>query len=103
MIEINESNIDDTLVSDQLVMIDFWAEWCGPCKMLTPIVEELATEYKDKAVITKCNVDTNPNIATKYAIRNIPTVLFLRNGEVIDKIIGVQPKLTFEEKLNALQ
>jgi thioredoxin 1 len=82
-------------------MIDFWAEWCGPCKMLTPVVEELAKDYDGKAVIGKLNVDENPTVSQQFGIRSIPTVLFIKNGAVVDKSIGAVPKSVLEEKLSA--
>jgi thioredoxin 1 len=83
-------------------MIDFWAIWCGPCRMIAPIVEEMSGEYEGKAVVGKVDVDSNPNIAMKYGIRNIPTVLFVKNGEIADKQVGVAPKQVFTKKLDAL-
>lgn len=102
MKELNESNIESTLLTDKLVVIDFWAEWCGPCRMVAPIMEQLSTEYGDKAIITKCDVDTNSEMTVKYGIRNIPTILFIRNGEVVDKLVGAHPKEKFVEKINSL-
>jgi thioredoxin 1 len=102
-LEINEANFDEMVASStKPVVIDFWAEWCGPCRMLTPIIEEMHHEFEGKAVIGKVNVDENPAIATKYGIRNIPTVLFVVNGEVKDKQVGAVPKAKLVEKLNAL-
>ena len=89
------------LNSDKVVMIDFWAEWCGPCRMVGPIVEELAAEYDGKAVIGKVNVDNDPDISMKYGVRNIPTILFLKNGEVVDKSVGAVPKNVLSEKIDA--
>lgn len=83
------------------VVIDFWAEWCGPCRMVGPIVEEISNDYDGKAVIGKVNVDENPGISAKYGIRNIPTILFLKNGEVVDKSVGAVPKNILTEKLDA--
>ncbi len=102
-IEITDSNYEELILkSDKPVMIDFWAIWCGPCRMITPIVEEMTQEYNGKALIGKVDVDSNPNIAIKYGIRNIPTVLFIKNGEVADKQVGVAPKQVFTTKLDAL-
>ncbi|MFQ3580110.1 MAG: thioredoxin [Bacteroidales bacterium] len=84
------------------VVIDFWAEWCGPCRVVAPIIEELAKEYEGKATVLKCDVDDNAALATKYSIRNIPTVIFLKNGEIVDKIIGAVPKNKYVEALNKL-
>jgi thioredoxin 1 len=102
-LEITDANFEE-LVANSIkpVMIDFWAVWCGPCRMIAPIVEELANEYKDKVVVGKVDVDSNPDIATKYGIRNIPTVLFVKNGQVVDKQVGAAPKQKFADKLNAL-
>jgi thioredoxin 1 len=82
------------------VMVDFWAEWCGPCRMVGPVVEELAKEYDGKAVIGKVNVDNNPQTAMKYGIRSIPTILFIKNGEVVDRSVGAVPKATLSGKLD---
>jgi thioredoxin 1 len=102
-IEITDANFADVaLNSDKPVMIDFWAEWCGPCRMVAPIVEELSTEYSGKAVIGKVNVDNNPDISAKYGIRNIPTILFLKNGQVVDKSVGAVPKNVLTDKMEAL-
>ena len=102
-LEITDSNFEELVIrSDKPVMIDFWAVWCGPCRMIAPIVEEMSGEYKDKAVIGKVDVDSNPGIAMKYGIRNIPTVLFVKNGEVADKQVGAAPKQRFVEKLEKL-
>ena len=83
-------------------MVDFWAVWCGPCRMVGPVVEELATEYQGKAVIGKVDVDTNQEVAAKYGIRNIPTILFFKDGVVVDNVVGVVPKEQLVEKLNAI-
>lgn len=102
-LEINESNFEEQVMkSDKPVMLDFWAEWCGPCRMIAPIVEEMSEEYKDKAVIGKVDVDNNPGIASKFGIRNIPTVLFVKNGEVADKQVGAVPKNVLTGKLDSL-
>ena len=102
-IEITDANFEELVVnSDKPVMIDFWAVWCGPCRMIAPIVEEMSGEYEGKAVIGKVDVDSNPNVAVKYGIRNIPTVLFVKNGEVADKQVGAAPKHVFTTKLDAL-
>ncbi len=102
-IEITDANFEELVVkSDKPVMIDFWAVWCGPCRMIAPIVEEMSKEYEGKAVIGKVDVDSNPNIAMKYGIRNIPTVLFVKGGEVVDKQVGAAPKPSFTAKLDKL-
>jgi thioredoxin 1 len=102
-LEITDSNFAEVaLNSDKPVMIDFWAEWCGPCRMVTPIVEEMANDYGDKAVIGKVNVDENPDISAKFGIRNIPTIIFLKGGQVVDKSVGAVPKNVLTEKMEAL-
>jgi thioredoxin 1 len=102
-LEITDANFEELVMnSDKPVMIDFWAVWCGPCRMVGPIVEELATEYEGKAVIGKVDVDSNPKVAMKYGIRNIPTVIYVKGGEVVDKQVGAAPKQKFVEKLDAL-
>lgn len=101
--EITDSNFDQmVLKSDKVVMIDFWAEWCGPCRMIAPIVEEMSKEFDGKAIIGKVNVDENPGITTKLKIRNIPTILFYKNGVEVDKVVGAASKSSIESKLNSL-
>ncbi|MBO5656286.1 MAG: thioredoxin [Rikenellaceae bacterium] len=101
-IEVTTSNIDELLASDKPVMIDFWAVWCGPCRMISPIVDELAAEYDGKVIIGKCNVDDQAEIAERMKIRNIPTLLFFKGGEQVDKHVGAATKPQLAEKLNAL-
>ena len=99
-LEITDANFEElVLKSDKPVLVDFWAEWCGPCRMVGPIVEELANDYGDKAVIGKVNVDENPEISVRFGIRNIPALLFFKNGEIVDKQIGAVPKSVLSEKL----
>ena len=101
-LEITDSNFEElVLKSDKPVLVDFWAEWCGPCRMVGPIVEELAGEYEGKAVIGKVDVDSNPGISTKFGIRNIPTLLVFKNGEIVDKQVGAVPKHILKGKLDA--
>ncbi len=99
---INQANLEEVLASGKPVVIDFWAEWCGPCRMIAPIVDELATEYGDKVVIGKCDVQENDDIAVKYSVRNIPTLLFLKNGELVDKQVGACSKDALKEKIEKL-
>jgi len=102
-LEVNDGNFDEIVIkSDKPVLVDFWAEWCGPCRMIAPIIEEIAKEFSGKAVVTKCDVDNSPMVAAKYGIRNIPTVLFFKNGSIADKQVGAVPKSNFVNKLNAL-
>lgn len=99
-IELTDSNFDDIVMKSEVpVLVDFWAEWCGPCRMVGPVVEELAKEYEGKAVVGKVDVDNNPGISTKYGIRNIPTLLFFKNGEIVDKQVGAVPKTVLSNKL----
>ena len=102
-IEVNDANFEEVVLkSDKPVLVDFWAEWCGPCRMVGPIVNELSEDYAGKAVIAKLDVDNSPETAAKFGIRNIPTILFFKNGEVVDKHIGAAPKATFAAKIDAL-
>lgn len=101
-LEINSDNFQKVMASDKPVVIDFWAEWCGPCRMVGPIVEELATEYEGRAVIGKCDVDSNDAIAAQFSIRNIPTIIFVKGGQVVDKQVGATTKAALAEKLEKL-
>ncbi len=101
--EVTDATFEEiVLKSDIPVMVDLWAVWCGPCRMIHPIIEEMSEEYAGKALMTKLDVDTNRQTAMKYGIRNIPTVLFIKNGEVVDKQVGAVPKKKFVEKLEAI-
>lgn len=100
---VNDVNFDEVVLkSDKPVMVDFWAEWCGPCRMIAPFMDEIAKEFEGKALVVKCDVDDSPGVSAKFGIRNIPTVLFFKNGSVADKQIGAVPKNSFVTKLNAL-
>ena len=102
-LEITSANFEETVLkSDKPVLVDFWAEWCGPCHMVGPIVDELHTDYDGKAVVGKVNVDDQQEIAAQYGIRNIPTILFFKNGEMVDKNVGVAPKADLAKKIDAL-
>ena len=101
-IEITDANFEETVMkSDKPVLVDFWAEWCGPCRMVGPVVEEIAKDYEGKAVVGKVDVDSNPMISAKFGIRNIPTILFIKNGQVVDKQVGAVPKSILAGKLDA--
>lgn len=100
-IEITDDNFEEIMATDKPVLVDFWAEWCGPCKMIGPVVEELAGDYSGKAVVGKIDVDSNPNLSAKYGIRSIPTLLVFKNGEIVDKQVGAVQKNILAQKLDA--
>jgi len=102
-LELTDNNFDElVLKSDKPVLVDFWAEWCGPCRMIAPVVQEIATDYEGKALVGKLNVDNNSETANRYGIRNIPTILFFKNGEIADKHVGVAPKSVLASKIENL-
>ncbi|MCE3295864.1 MAG: thioredoxin [Crocinitomicaceae bacterium] len=102
-LEITDANFEElVLKSDKPVVVDFWAEWCGPCRMIGPVIEEMSKEYDGKAVIGKVNVDENPGVSAQFGVRNIPTILYIKNGEVADKLVGAAPKAQLTSKLDAL-
>ena len=101
-LEITDSNFQEILAEGKPVVMDFWAPWCGPCKMVGPIIDELATEYEGKVIIGKCDVDENGDVAAEYGIRNIPTVLFFKNGELVDQQVGSAPKSAYVAKIEAI-
>ncbi|PMD98855.1 MULTISPECIES: thioredoxin [Siphonobacter] len=100
-IEATDSNFEQLINSDKPVLVDFWAEWCGPCKMIGPVVEELAGEYEGKAVVAKMDVDANSTTPSKFGIRSIPTLMIFKNGELVDKVVGAVPKPVLAQKLAA--
>ncbi len=102
-VEITDANFEEVVMkSDKPVVVDFWAEWCGPCRMIGPVIEEMHTEYDGKAVIGKVNVDLNPVVSAQFGVRNIPTILFIKNGEIADKVVGAVPKAQLASKLDAI-
>lgn len=102
-LELTDANFEENVLkSDKPVLVDFWAVWCGPCRMVGPLVEEIANEFEGKAVVGKVDVDNNPETAAKFGIRNIPTILFMKNGEIVDKQVGAVSKDVLAEKLNAM-
>lgn len=102
LLHVSKNSWENEVIKSQLpVFVDFWAEWCGPCRMVGPVVEELAKEFDGKAVIGKLNVDENPNVTMEYGIRSIPALLFFKNGEIVDRQVGAVPKSVLNEKLTA--
>ena len=101
-ITITTQNYDEITTNSSLTVIDFWATWCGPCKRLAPIIEELASEYEGKAVVGKCEVEENDELAEKFNIMNVPTVVFIKNGEEVDRLTGLSTKNVYQEKINSL-
>lgn len=101
-LEITNASFKEVLQSDKPVLVDFWAAWCGPCRMLGPVIEELSTDFEGKAIIGKVDVDNNQEIAAEFGIRSIPTVLIFKNGELVDRVVGVSPKEVYAEKITAL-
>ncbi len=101
--EINDSNYDDLLAQGKPIVLDFWATWCGPCRKVGPTIQELANEYEGQAIIGKVNIEEDADdLVAEFGIRNVPTILFIKGGEVVDKVVGAAPKSTLEEKLKAI-
>ena len=101
-LELNAQNFADTIKNNKVVMVDFWAPWCGPCRMIAPIIEELAEDFDGKAKICKVNTDEEQDLAVKYGIRSIPAILFFKDGKMVDQMVGAASKDAFAEKINAL-
>ncbi|OQC43425.1 MAG: Thioredoxin [Bacteroidetes bacterium ADurb.Bin028] len=102
-IDVTEKNFNSVVLnSSKPVMVDLWAPWCGPCRMISPILEEISDEYSDEIIVAKCNVDENPSITLQYSIRNIPAVLFFKNGDVIDRMIGATNKSGYVKKIQTI-
>ena len=99
---ITKENYESLKAGNKPFVIDFWATWCGPCRLVAPIISELAEAYEGKVIVGKCDVEENEDLAAEFGIRNIPTILFFKNGEVVDKLIGAQPKAKLDEKIKAL-
>ena len=101
-LELTDTNFQQEVInSDKLSVVDFWAEWCGPCRAIGPVIEDLSKEYDGKVKVGKVNVDNNPQVSLNYGITSIPAILFIKNGEVVDKLIGAQPKSNFVKKIEA--
>ncbi len=102
-IEVTDANFEEVVLKSEIpVLVDFWAEWCGPCRMVAPVVEELSHDYEGKILVTKVDVDSNPNTAMQFGIRNIPTILFIKGGEIVDKHVGAAPKSSLAAKVDAI-
>ncbi len=102
-LQVSDSSWDAQVMKEPgLVMVDFWAVWCGPCQMVAPIIEELATEYAGKVKVMKLNTDENPEVAGRYQVMSIPTILFFKNGQPVEKLVGARPKRQFKETIDSL-
>lgn len=101
-VQITDQNFEALVAEGKPVIVDFWATWCGPCQMVGPVIEELAAEYEGRAVIGKCDVDANPDLPGQFGVRNIPTVIFLKNGELVNKIVGANTKEAYKKAIDAI-
>ena len=101
-LQVTDANFEELVNSGKPMVLDFWAEWCGPCRMVAPIIDELATEYEGRVTIGKMDVDENNDVVAQFGVRNIPTVLFFKDGQVVDKQVGAAPKATFVAQIDAL-
>lgn len=99
---INSENFEALCNTGKVVVVDFWATWCGPCKRMAPIIEQLAEEYEGKAIVGKCDIEEDEELPVRFGVRNIPTIIFLKNGELVDKQVGLCPKAALEDKIKAL-
>ena len=101
-LEITDQNFDSVVAQGKPVVVDFWATWCGPCKRLAPMIEELAAEYDGKVSIGKCDIEENTDMTDKFGIMNVPTVVFIKDGKEVDRLVGIAGKNVYEEKINAM-
>ena len=101
-LEITDSNYEELVAQGKPIVLDFWATWCGPCKKIAPDIEALAEEFEGQVIVGKCDVDENDDLTSRFGVRNIPTVLFIKNGEVVDKQVGAAPKSAFVDKIKAM-
>lgn len=101
-LEITDQNFESIIKENRVVVVDLWATWCGPCQMVGPIIEELAREYEGRVAIGKCDVDQNTEVPSQFGVRNIPTILFFKDGELVNKLVGAQPKTSFVQAIEAL-
>ncbi|MDR1645137.1 MAG: thioredoxin [Tannerellaceae bacterium] len=101
-LEVTDSNFEELLKSKKPMVLDFWAEWCGPCRMVSPVIDELAKTYEGRVTVGKLNVDANSDLVSRFGVRNIPTILFFKDGEIVDKVVGAAQRSAFVEKIETL-